>query len=311
MNKRLIGAAAAAALAVVGTFAILLYVRDADDRAKADIELVEVYVIETSVRAGTGDGDLIDSIGTAEVQASTVVDGVITDLNQLNGQVAAVDLVPGEQVLLSRFIDAASYDDGRNRLTAVPPDLHEVTVSLDPERLVGGQVVPGDTVGVLASFGASEIGGVALDNIDTIEEYQLAVEAVEALPEEITNVETTHFVLNKVLVTRVQVEQLPVERTDADGNPIDTGILAPTGNLLVTVAVDALDAQRLIFSIEFGRVWMTYQPLTTADHDDDLEATHRGNVFDHPHDDGFNPFDGDATVSIEPEEEPVDGEAAS
>ena len=35
MNRRLLGVAGAAALAVIGTFAILAYVRDADDRAQA------------------------------------------------------------------------------------------------------------------------------------------------------------------------------------------------------------------------------------------------------------------------------------
>ncbi len=315
MNKRLLGAAAAAGLAVLGTLAILLYVRDADDRAKADIELVEVFVIEDRVQAGTGDSDLRAAIGVAEVQANTVVDGVITDLNQLNGQVAAVDLVPGEQVLLSRFIDAEAFDDGRSRLTSVPPDLHEITVSLAPERLVGGQVAPGDTVGVLGSFGPAEIGGIAIDNIDTLEEYELAVAALEEQPDNLSAIETTHFVLNKVLVTRVQLEQLPVERTDANGNPVDTGSLAPTGNLLVTLAVDAESAQKLVFTVEFGRVWMTYQPSTTPDHDDDLDATNRGNVFDHPHDeDGFDPFDGSdlgatEAVANDATDEPAEAES--
>ncbi len=313
MNKRLLGAAAAAGLAVIGTFAILLYVRDADDRAKADIELVEVYVIEDHVNAGTGEADLRSSIGTTEMAANSVVDGVLTDLAQLDGQVAAVDLVPGEQVLLSRLIDKAAYDDGRTRLTSIPAGMHEITVSMDPERLVGGQVQPGDTVGVLTSFNSSEVGGIALDNIDTEEEYLLAIEAIENAPTDtVTNVETTHFVLNKVLVTRVQVEQLPVEREDSDGNPIDTGILAPTGNLLVTLAVDAESAQKLIFSIEFGRVWMTYQPLDTDDHTDDLEATNRGNVFGHPHDpDAFDPFAPDVVVAADPDEALVSEEADS
>ncbi len=47
MNKRLIGVAIAAVLAVAGTFIILRYVNEADERAQADVDLVEVYVIDT------------------------------------------------------------------------------------------------------------------------------------------------------------------------------------------------------------------------------------------------------------------------
>lgn len=308
MNKRLLGAAAAAGLAVLGTFAILLYVRDADDRARADVELVEVFVIEDLVPAGTGSPDLTAAIGVAEVQANTVVDGVVTDLNQLNGQVAAVDLVPGEQVLLTRFVDADVFNDGRNRLTSVPQNLHEITVSLEPERMVGGQVVPGDTVGVLGSFGPSEFG-IDADNIETPEEFALAAEAVAELSNNVKGIESTHFVLDKVLVTRVQLEQLPVERTDADGNPIDTGQLAPTGNLLVTLAVDGEAAQKLVFTIEFGRVWMTYQPLTAPDHGD-IDATNRGNVFEHEDDeDAFTISDVTVEASTEPADDPVEAES--
>ncbi len=39
MNKRLIGVAIAAVLALVGTILILSYVNDADDRARAEVEL--------------------------------------------------------------------------------------------------------------------------------------------------------------------------------------------------------------------------------------------------------------------------------
>ena len=138
MNKRLLGAAAAAVLAVLGTIAVLAYVSDADDRARQEIALVEVYVMEESVPEGADESELRRAIGIAEVQAGTVVDGVITDLAQLDGKVAAVALLPGEQVLLSRLIDEASYNAGDTRLTAVPTDKHEITISLEPQRILGG-----------------------------------------------------------------------------------------------------------------------------------------------------------------------------
>lgn len=300
MNKRLIGVALAALLAVIGTIAILAYVNDADDRARADVELVEVFVIEDRVSAGADEATIRGATGTSQVIADTVVDGVLTDLTQLDGKVAAVDLVPGEQVLLSRLIDAASYDNGRSRLTSVPEGLHEVTVSLDPERVVGGQVTPGDTVGVLATFGPTSLG-LDYDAYGTTEELLAALTAFAEIPKDVPGVELTHFILNKVLVTRVQVEELPAERTDADGNPVDAGVIVPTGNLLITVALEAEGVQQLVFSMEKGSVWMTYEGPEVPEHDDDLDGTHRGNVFGHPHSESS-----DELLIVEP-----DAEAAS
>jgi pilus assembly protein CpaB len=289
MNKRLIGVAVAALLALLGTIVILRYVNDADERARADVELVEVFVIEEKVPAGAGEAELRSAIGTTEVAANTVVDGVLTDLLQLDGKVAAVDLVPGEQVLLNRLIDSASFNQGKTRLTSVPDGLLEITVSLEPQRLVGGQVVPGDTVGVIASFEPFKINGITEEGLRVLselseDEYLRAVEALSAVPENIDLVNTTHFLMHKILVTRVQVEELPQEQYDAEGNPVDTGVLSPTGNLLVTLAVEPHDAERLVFSAEFGTLWVTYEPESADDHDS-TESTHRDNVYGHPHED--------------------------
>ena len=50
MSKRVIAVAAAAVLALVGTLVVIAYVRDADDRARADVEFVEVLVVEDPTR---------------------------------------------------------------------------------------------------------------------------------------------------------------------------------------------------------------------------------------------------------------------
>ncbi|MEQ8841082.1 MAG: hypothetical protein RIB98_08875 [Acidimicrobiales bacterium] len=304
MNKRLIGVAVAALLAALGTVVILRYVNDADERAQADAELVEVFVVEDGVSAGADEAELRSAIGTTEVAASTVVDGVLTDLLQLDGKVAAVDLVPGEQVLLNRLIDEASYNSGRSRLTSVPDGLHEVTVSLEPQRLLGGQVEPGDTVGVLATFDEASINGVSSEQIRVLEtsppaEFLAQIELLKSIGPDVKLVPETHFLLHKVLVTRVQVEQLPQEQLDADGNPIDTGILTPTGNLLVTLALETEDVERLVFTAEFGTIWMSYQP-ESAGGPDEAPGVNRGSVFeDSPEPGGDAP----STITL-----PADGE---
>lgn len=278
MNRRLLGIAGAALLAVLGTIAILAYVGDADDRAQAELELVEVFVVTDRVEAGADETELRRSIGTEEIAAGTVVSGVITDLEQLEGKVAAVDLVPGEQMLRSRLIDESTYDTGRARLTSVPTDKHEMTISLDPERVVGGQIVPGDTVGVIGSFDPFDIGAIDIDSIppENFDAVLTSFANAEKLSGQTPN--TSYMMLNKILVTRVQVEELPQEVTDEDGNAVDTGELAPTGNLLVTLALDAHEVERLVFTAEFGRIWLSYEP-TDAD-ESEQEVVTRQNVYD-------------------------------
>ena len=77
----------------------------------------------------------------------------------------------------------------------------------------------------------------------------------------------------------------------------------PTGNLLVTFALEADDAERLVFSMEFGRIWLTYEPADSGGHDS-AEMTHRGNVYDHPHE----PADGTESA-VQPAAAETDTEA--
>ena len=295
MNRRVMAAIAAGVLAVVGTLVILAYVRDADDRAQADIEMVEVYTVDERVAAGADEAELRGALQLTAVQASTVVSGVVTDVVELEGKVAAVDLVPGEQLLRSRLVDEDVYEDGRSRLTSVPAGLHEVTVSLAPERALGGQVVPGDTVSVLASFDPFDVNVVDPDAPVGEGTTDPAIAAgLAGLAGGPKTPNTTHIIQHKVLVTRVQVEQLPQEVTDSEGNPVPAGVLAPTGNLLVTLALEAPEAERLVFTAEFGHVWLTYEPLEADEQGTGIQT--RGNIYQDP---------------VDPEVEPVSGEVSS
>lgn len=53
MNKKLLGVATALMLALIGTVALVAYVTNAEERALAGEELVEVYVVTTEIPAGT------------------------------------------------------------------------------------------------------------------------------------------------------------------------------------------------------------------------------------------------------------------
>jgi pilus assembly protein CpaB len=256
MNRRLIGLAVAIALAAGGTFALVNYVRAAEDRVLAGEETVPVYIVGDSVRSGESAAELGDRVTVEQVPAKVRATGSVTSLSQLEGQVAAVDLVPGEQLLASRFVAPEVFDEAD--AIEVPEGLLEVSLSLTPERAGGGLIQPGDLVAVVASFDPFTVE----ENYDEAEgEFVLfsftSEEEEERRTQQTPN--TTHVMLHKVLVTSIQVERLPRETEQANAEA--TGVeLAPTGNLLVTLATTAPDLEKVIFGAEFGTIWLAHEP---------------------------------------------------
>ena len=136
MKRRIIGIVAAIALASVGTFALVAYVQSAKDKAVADEARVEVYVLSKTVPADTPIAEIKQSLEVAEVPKDVQVEGAVRDLEGLDEDlVAAVELQAGEQLLTSRLVDGSEVTE-----TDVPKGLQEVTVALDPERAVGGEL---------------------------------------------------------------------------------------------------------------------------------------------------------------------------
>jgi pilus assembly protein CpaB len=232
MGKRVIGVVAAVLLAAVGTLSLVSYVRGAEARALAGQETVEVLVLGEEVPEDTPAADLAALVSRERIPAKVRASDSVDDLDALEGMVTAVNLVPGEQLVSSRFATPAQLAERSG--VEVPEGLQEVTVALEPQRAVGGQIAPSDTVGLLASY------------------------QPDVLPYQ------TKLVINQLLVTNVQLEQLPstpVEGEASEGSPD----IAPTGNLLVTLAVDVEQAERIVHAAEHGTVWLTAQTEQTSE----------------------------------------------
>jgi pilus assembly protein CpaB len=263
MNRAIIGVVSAVLLAAVGTFLLVSFVRGAEDRALAGQETVEVLVVTEDVERGTEAASLGDAVSVERIPAKVRAVGSVTSLDDLDGQVAAVDLVTGEQIVATRFATPAQLE--AESQIEVPAGLQAITVSLEPQRAVGGQIRPGDLVGLFASF----------DFEDGRTEEEIAAEASEDLRQELS--ETSKIILHKLLVTNIQVEQLPQALGDEDQDRTGPD-LAPTGNLLVTLAGDVGQAERIVFSAEHGLIWLSAQD-EDSDEDGSQLRTPR-NIYD-------------------------------
>lgn len=261
MNRRVLSAVVALALAAVGTFALVAFVRGAEDRALAGEELVEVLVVQERVEAGTAASQLDGRVDTDQVPAKIQAADAVDDLDALGDLVTAVDLLPGEQVTAARFQPADAFERRRAQVD-VPEDLLEVTVSLSPDRAVGGMVRPGSKVAVVGSFDPFEISSTEPVQLEGLQ-----------IPDEGKTPNSSHIILHKVLVTNVQTDA-SFELEEVEDNQTAP---APGGNLLVTLALDAPSVERVVFAAEHGRVWLAVQPDEASENG--TEVVTRGNVY--------------------------------
>ena len=260
MNKRkALAALGALVLAVVSTLALVRYVKGAEDRAVAGEELVDVLVAKADIKAGTGAADLAHLVDVVSVQAKVRPENAVSTFKQIDGLVPSVDLVKGEQLLTSRFINPGAFQGARSSSVLVPKGANEVTFKLAPERALGGQLRPGDTVTLVASF-------EPFDN-----EILSPGGDVKALPK---SPSVAHVLLNRVTVVRIQFPQ----NANASSKEKDGVGVAPTEDLYVTLAVDQPSLERAVFAAEFGKVWLSYEPAE-ADSSANKTVT-RGNVYE-------------------------------
>lgn len=243
MKSRLLAGAAAAILAIVGVFLILAYAQGADQRAIKELEPVAVLVVKTTVPAGTSVESMAALLATEQVPASAVPDSALATLEGSTGKVAAVDLVPGEQLVAERLVAPAELKAQGS--VEVPTGLQEVSFQLEPDRVVGGRIVPGDHVGVFINLDQG---------------------ALTDKPEQ----ETTKLTVRKVLVTAVQrapePAATPAPSASASPNatdPRDTAL--PVGSLMLTVAVSDVDAAKIVFAAEYASMWLSKEPLDATD----------------------------------------------
>jgi len=146
-RQRLIGIVASLVLAGVGAGLLVAYVGSAERRAAKGEATVPVLVATEEIAKGTTAEDVTGKVKTELVPSKVAAQGALADIGPVAGLVTVGGLVPGEQLVQSRFAAAT----GAER-PGLPGGLLEVTVAIDAVRALGGQVRGGDSVGVLVSF---------------------------------------------------------------------------------------------------------------------------------------------------------------
>jgi pilus assembly protein CpaB len=226
VRRRLLAAVAALVLLVAGAAVLLAYVNGAERRALAGVQTVDVLVADEPIPAGTPAAELAALVRTEVLPRKAALAGRISDLSELAGRVAAVDLEAGEQLLASRFQRPGDLQAAGT--VPVPDGLQEISVLLDPQRVIGARLAAGSTVGVYLS---------------------------QVLPD---GTGQTSAVLHHVLVTQVQGAPTPPD-PDAEAGVDPASAAAPATSLMVTLAVTAQDAETVVFGMEHGTLWLSLE----------------------------------------------------
>lgn len=264
MKRKIGGIVLALILAVVGTVALITYVDRAKDDAVSDEELKDILVLVDDVGQGATLSEIGDAVELTGVPERLVAPDALTTLADLDPVlVAGVDLLTGEQLLSSRLVDPETLVR-----VDVPEGLQEVTISVDPDRAVGGVLRPGDLIGIVISFDSIDVNAA---NAATATTVPGAVPDPNAPPLPPLVTSATKLTLNKVLITSVQLSQADVERleeaddpnTPEDESVDEAGSEAPGGGLLVTLALSTPEVEQVVYAAEFGTIWLTRQNEAT------------------------------------------------
>jgi len=227
LKRRLVAAVAALLLAGAGAVLLTSYVGGADRRAMAGMETAQVLVVTSVIAKDTSAEALGKRVSVQTLPARAIAAGAVTSLTEISGQVSTVELQPGEQLLLVRFVDPATLK--KSGEFTIPAGMQQVSVAMERPRMVGSLLTPGTTAGLFLS-----------------------------LPKDGDQPAQTHLLLNKVLVTKVG-EDVPAT---ADGEEAEAP--DPASSVVVTFAVNASDAEKIVFGAEHGRLYLSLEPSDAA-----------------------------------------------
>lgn len=247
MTRRILPLLLAIVLAGVGTAAVLAYVATADARALKGKEAVTVLLAAKRIPAGTTAGQVRSGefVEKVRMPADAVPEGALGSIGgDLESLVIVSELLPQQMLLRGHFGPEKKETIG----LPIPDGKMAVSVQLSTVAAVAGYVVPGSRIAIFDSFNI-ESGIPAGDRLADQHEYN----------------RSTRILLPKVDV--ISVGTFGVDATTDAPQPAPSAAAAgagaddklvpqSTGLLMVTVAVDQAQAEKLVHGTQTGTLYL-------------------------------------------------------
>ena len=231
-------------LATLATAGVFLYARGVKEDAKTGGDLVAVIVAKGDIPANTDLNAVIatDGFVEQELPQDAVIEGAITDISQLRNRRNSVFIVAGEQIPIAR-VQGGKVVGG---VLSIPEGHQAITVSLESPRALGAALAGGDNVTILATF-----TDVVIEEKKQNQQATTPATAAEQAAAA-RGVDATVVLVPQVEVLRVSV---PTRSGVGGDETADT-----TGVIAVTLAFLPEEAQRFVFALEQGTVYLSLLP---------------------------------------------------
>jgi pilus assembly protein CpaB len=230
MTRRIIGVLLAIVLAAVGTGAVLAYVNSAKNQVAEGQQAVQVLIANQRIPAGTSGARLKSSelVDTVVMPAISVPDGALSVIPEtLDSLVVTSELQPNQLLMQGMFGSPTSLSGGLN----VPENMIAVSVSIDVDRQVAGYVRPGSQVAIFNTY----------EELDPDQRPQ-------------GDARRTRVLLPRVEVLAVGV--FGAGGVTTTGRNGEAGGGQDRAGVILTVAVDQIDAERLIHATRTGLLYL-------------------------------------------------------
>jgi pilus assembly protein CpaB len=242
MKSRGLVVVLALVLATLATAGVFLYMQGVREDAKTGGDLVTVVVSKVDIPANTELNPLIanDQFVAQEVPADAVVDGAITQLDELKGRKTNTFILAGEQIPRSR-VEGGGVAGG---VLGIPEGHQAITVALEAPRAISGALTGGDRVTIYATF--EDLTIIKL-NPDFTPVPTTGGDSGEGF-------DTTVVLVPEAEVLRVTIPQtsdVPGEEAAAPGTNVD---------MAITLAFLPDEAQEFVFALEEGKVYLSLLP---------------------------------------------------
>jgi pilus assembly protein CpaB len=239
MRSRGLVVAIAVVLAVAAAAAVILYTQGVKEDVATGGELTRVIVATQQIPANQSLDPLVDQGIFTEIQLpkDALVEGAVTDVEQLRGVTTTTPILANEQISTSRLSSAKRPLN----LTGVSEGHVGVAIELDAPQGGVGNIQPGDSVQVFATYqGVQVIKGDLRKLINS---------APGTTTPKVDLPDFTLTLIPTVRVLRIQNPSVDTETGRSDSSRIQ-----------VTLDLLPQDAQNLVFAQEKARIWLGLLP---------------------------------------------------
>lgn len=219
-------------LATLATVGIFLYSQGVKEDARQGGDLVTVVVSKVDVPANTDLNTLIREgrFTTRDFPREAIIDEPITQISQLQNRRNSVFIFAGEQIPVAR-VQGGDVPGGA---LGIPEGHQAMTVALDAPRAISGVLAGGDNVTIYATF----------DEVQAPTNGQPAQSALQGAA-------------TVVLIPQVEVLRVIRPLAAVSGEASEESLV---GTLQVILAFEAGEAQRFVFALERGSVYLSLLP---------------------------------------------------